>query len=220
MDIFKNVIDTSLHKKQSGPNYDPINDTIEYTNGKGSIYGNEIVVEFEVKLFLAENKQDNVQHGSNPSIGAKAEASLSQDLKKMFADAHSFADIEVETTDHRILNAHKCILAARSTFFRKRIEEAVGKSDFNGIIRINISSKPLVAILHWLYTEELHPDADAVMEEIVDAAIMFDLPQLVKVLDRKLIDICTVQNMLRLCQVAQKNKMPHATEDISRYIRE
>lgn len=71
-----------------------------------------------------------------------------------------------------------------------------------------------------MYTRELHENAGRVMEEVVDAAIKFELTNLLKVLDKKLITISNKENMFRLYQVAQKNAMPTAMEDISSYIPE
>lgn len=92
--------------------------------------------------------------------------------------------------------------------------------NFNGKIKIKINGKPLTVILHWIYTGELHENSGNVMEEVVDAAISFELTQLMKILDKKLVTICNEENMFRLYQVAKKNGMPQAMDDITVFIRE
>lgn len=142
------------------------------------------------------------------------------DLKNMFVEHENYADLKLESLDHMTLDAHKFILSARSRYLRKYIEDAMKAETFNGTIKINVNGKPLVVILRWMYTGEMHENSWNVMEEVVDAAILFELTQLIKVFDRKLISITTKENMFRLYQVAQKNGMAHAMDEISVYIRE
>ncbi len=84
----------------------------------------------------------------------------------------------------------------------------------------DVNGKPLMTILHWMYTGELHENARKVMEEVVEASIKFELTHLLKVLDKKKVNICNKENMIRLYQVSQKNAMPTAMDDISAFIRE
>lgn len=153
-------------------------------------------------------------------VSGEAEESLIHDLKNMFVDHDNYADLKLESKDYMTLDAHKFILAARSRHLRKCIDDAVKVANFNGTMKMNVNGKPLVVILHWMYTGELHENSGNVMEEVVDAAILFGLTHLMKLLDNKLITICNKENMFRLYQVAQKNGMPSAMDDISDYIRE
>lgn len=166
------------------------------------------------------NAVASVETAVGESLLAEAEESLISDLKNMFVAYENYTDLKLESSDHMTLDAHKFILAARSQYLRKCIEDAVKTENFNGTMKININGKPLVVILHWMYTGELHENAGNVMEEVVAAAILFELTHLMKILDRKLVTICNKENMFRLYQVAQKNGMPNAMDQISVYIRE
>lgn len=178
-------------------------------------------ITIEAQLFHS-TQNDKIVDALNPVVeeSAEAEESLIYDLKSMFVADENYADIKLESKDHMTLDAHKFILAARSQYLRKCIEDAIKVENFNGTMKMNINGKPLVVILHWMYTGELHENSGNVMEEVVDAAILFELTHLMKLLDKKFISICSKENMFRLYQVAQKNGMPNALDDITVYIRE
>lgn len=58
------------------------------------------------------------------------------------------------------------------------------------------------------------------MMEIVEVANHFLLTGMMKILDKKLISICTQENMFHLYQVAEKNALPTAKAHLSKYIKE
>ncbi|KAJ6645666.1 hypothetical protein Bhyg_00873 [Pseudolycoriella hygida] len=181
-----------------------------------------------IKISVTAQMYDLTDTGNNAcsavsdvkkTLSSEAEDSMANDIRNM-CDVHdNYADLKLESKDHMTLDVHKFMLAARSRYLRKCIDDAIKAETFNGTIKMNINGKPLVAILHWIYSGELHENASNVMEEVVDAAILFELTGLMKLLDNKVITICNKANMFRLYQVAQKNGMPNAMDDISAFIR-
>lgn len=108
--------------------------------------------------------------------GTEAEVSMMDHLKRMYVAGNNFSDLKLESKDNMMLSAHKFQLAARSPYFRRVIEEAVNRDEFDGILKIEeVNGKPLMMILHWVYTGELEGNAGRFMEELVDAAIKFEL---------------------------------------------
>lgn len=158
-------------------------------------------------------------------------SSLVRDLKSMFLSEldceDNFTDLSLEFDDGVILSGHKFIFAARSPHLRTLIESSAKQNDFNGTVKLSgVKSKAMLVIRHWLYCDELPEDDNDdrslmnVLEEVVNGAIKLELPDLVKVLDKKLIKVCNRGNMLQLYQLAKQNGMVNATEDISKFIKE
>ncbi|XP_037042075.1 uncharacterized protein LOC119078594 [Bradysia coprophila] len=186
----------------------------------GTIQGlpqNDVAIIISAQMFRLTNTGKKIAPTATDT--EETEGTLAHDLKNMFVAHENYADLKLESKDNMTLDAHKFILASRSPYMRKCIDDAMKTENFNGTIKMNMNGKPLVTILHWMYTAELHENASNVMEEVVDAAVLFELTQLMKLLDRKVITICNKDNMFRLYQVAQKNGMPNAMDDISAYIR-
>lgn len=181
---------------------------------------NEMNISVDAQMFHFSDTDNNVASDIEKNLLAEAEDSLINDLKNMLIEYENYADIKLESKDHMTLDAHKFILAARSRYLRKYIDDAMKADNFNGTVKMNVNGKPLVAILHWMYTGELHENAGSVMDEIVDCAVLFELTHMMKLLDTKVITICNNENMFRLYQAAQKNGMPNATDDIAAYIRQ
>lgn len=181
----------------------------------------DVKIEITAELYRStENGKAEASVDANAKEIAEAEESLSHDLKNMFVSPDIYPDLKLESKDHMTLDSHKFILAARSRYLQKCIDDAMKMENFSGTMKMDVNGKPLAVILHWMYTGGLPEKFENLMEEVVDAAILFELTHLMKLLDRKLITICSKENMFRLYQVAQKNGMPNAMDDISVYIRE
>ncbi len=150
-----------------------------------------------------------------------SQLTLLSELKTMCtAVDDNYPDLKLETKDNSTLSAHKFIVAARSVVLRKLIDGHVKKSIYDGTIKIaDINEKPLVIILHWMHTSELHGNADLVMEQLVKASMEYQLTDLLKMLDEQLIKICNPDNMFQLHQVAKKYAMPTAIRETAAYIR-
>lgn len=81
---------------------------------------------------------------------AEAEESFTNDVRNMFLAHDNYGDLKLESKDHMTLNAHKFILAARSRYLQKCIEDAMKIENFNGTMKVNINGEPLVVTLHWI----------------------------------------------------------------------
>ncbi len=183
----------------------------------------DVRIDMKAQLYrVTENGKKIVRNSrvEETLLASEAEDSFIHNLKNLFIAHENYADLKLESKDHMTLDAHKFIVAARSRVLQKCIDDAMKMENFNGTMRLDVNGKPLVVILHWMYTGELHENSGNVMEEVVDAAIQFELTHLMKLLDGELIDICNKENMFRLYQVAQKNGMPNAMDKIALYIRE
>ncbi len=182
----------------------------------------DLNIDIEVIIFGAkENVSGKKSFGNDQEKNtSEADVSMMDHLKRMYAAENNYSDLRLETKDNMSLRAHKFQLAARSPYFRRTIDEAAER-EFYGTLKVpEVNGKPLTIILHWVYTGELHENAGKFLEELVDASIKFELTGLLKLLDKKLITICNVDNMFRLHQVAKNNAMPTAIQNIAAFIKE
>ncbi len=103
---------------------------------------------------------------------------------------------------------------------RNLLEEKCSTRGFDGTLGIDdVNAKPLIAILHWMYCEELSKDTGRFMEEVILASEIFQLKELLETLDKKMILFCELGNMLELFRVAQKQSMKTAMKDISAFVK-
>lgn len=189
---------------------------------KELITNNDVTITICVTLYsLIETDKMMIASGGvgdEERLPSDAVKSLIGDLTNMFLAADDFTDIKLKTKDNSILCANKFVLLARSEYFRKCIEDATKKENFNGTLKVDINAEPLTATLHWIYTGELNENADKVINEVVDAAKILELNQLIKMLDRTLVTYCNKDNMFHMLLLAQKNGMANAVNDIRYWI--
>ncbi|CAL8112429.1 unnamed protein product [Orchesella dallaii] len=154
------------------------------------------------------------------AIDIKPNHSISRDFMLMLKDEDNYADIKLETEDGIVIDAHKFVLAARSPVLRAQIEKNVKMNTFNGVIMVDMESKTLEHILKWMYSGEFDEIVEAKLDSILHAAVAYELTDLLITLDKKLIQICTVENMLQLMMTAKRLKLPVAMKQIAQFIKE
>lgn len=171
-----------------------------------------------IKISLSETDEKKIQ--------IEEALAFVKDIKDLYVEGgvneeDDHADLQVETKDKVTLFAHKFILAARSSYLRRKLAGTTAKKTDPKIFRLHeMGSDALQAILYWMYTGDLHDSTASLLEEIVEGAILLELNQMIKMLDRKLISLCTKENMFRLLNVAQKTALPTAVEDVALFIKE
>ncbi|ODM93125.1 Protein maternal effect lethal 26 [Orchesella cincta] len=154
-----------------------------------------------------------IQAGSSENEG---DGGLAQDLRKMLADPNNFSDVVLETKDGMAISAHKFILAARSIVMKQLLQE----ESFGGTISMDFDVNPIRILLQWMYTGKLTSEATGpVIEEVVLAAEKYELVEMLKQLDKEMISACNIGNMFKLLEIAKKNGMSGATEQITAYIK-
>ncbi|CAL8071338.1 unnamed protein product [Orchesella dallaii] len=166
--------------------------------------------------------QGTPDRGGELAVISFPEVILAQDLKDMFHHSHEiFSDLKLETKDGVETSTHMFIVAARSPVLKEIIEKESAKESFNGTIKIlDFNAKPIIAILHWMYSGRLSDQAGNVIEEVVVAAKKYQLTALMKQLDKEMITICNTGNMFQLFETARKNHLPIALLQISAFIKE
>lgn len=138
----------------------------------------DLRIVFRVTPLLVHEKVEPDE--SKPSL-----CSLTQNLGVMFNSEENMADLTLEMKDGLLLSAHKFILCARSPVLKILILQEMKKKEFAGVIQIsNVNSKPMLAILHWMYTDELTDKGSNFDGEIAEAAKYFGLQNLVECLKR------------------------------------
>ncbi|CAL8112431.1 unnamed protein product [Orchesella dallaii] len=152
------------------------------------------------------------------AIDAKPNHSMSRDFILMLIDEDNYSDIKLETEDGKVVNAHKFVLAARSPVLRAQIEKNVKTNTFNGVIMLDMESKTLEHILKWIYSGEF--DAETGLDSILHAAAAYELTDLMIILDKKLIQSCTVENMFQLMMTAKRLNLSVAMKQIAQFIKE
>jgi len=141
----------------------------------------------------------------------------------MYNQEESYPDLKLESKDGMIINAHKFVLAARSSQFRSLIEGQTKQNDFRGILKVpDLYAKPLMVILKWIYTGKLVMEGfeQGVLKEVIFNSAKYGLPQLLRLCEDEMIKICNAENMLDLIKIAKFYGMPLATKSISAFIRE
>lgn len=95
----------------------------------------------------------------------------------------------------------------------------MAKEGFEGTLKISeVNTKPMMAILQWTCNDELLESAGNFLIETVEAGVYFQLTCMMKILDKKLISICTNDNMFHLYQVAVMNALPTSIAQLSQFI--
>lgn len=158
--------------------------------------------------------------GGIASLELECREKFCEDFKKMYINDDNLADLKLETKDGMLLSAHKFVLAARSPVLRAMIMEEVKKEGFTGTLKMSrINAKPMMTILHWIYTGEIREEVGLCMDEVVEAVLSFELGDMFKMLDKEMITVCNPENMMSLFQVAKRNGMPTAMVKLSSFVK-
>ncbi|CAL8097880.1 unnamed protein product [Orchesella dallaii] len=144
---------------------------------------------------------------------------IARDFMLMLRNEENYSDIKLETKERFIVNAHKFILAARSPVFRAQIEKRMKMNDYNGVISVDMDIKTLEVVVTWMYSGEFHENPEIKLEDVLRAAVVYELKELLDILDKKMIQICTVENMLHLMQTAKTFKLSEASKNIAEFIK-
>jgi len=116
------------------------------------------------------------------------------------------------------IKVHKAILGAQFAFFQTMLDSGMTEVA-NGTWTIEDLSPACVKImLQFIYSGCLEDGWKSVGDELVQAADKYDLPILLKFLDRNLHSACTIENAMKLRRVAKLHKLELATKNIRMFI--
>lgn len=100
------------------------------------------------------------------------------------------------------VRAHKVVLAAGSPVFAAMFTQGMAEAGSDEVTLDGITSEQLQQLVHFLYTEEPHPDAFDDPEGLLEVADQYQVPRLVAVCERKLCENIEVETVARLLVLA------------------
>lgn len=141
---------------------------------------------------------------------------LSETLESVFesTDFDFYSDAKIITTDGREISVHRCLLSARSLFFRNvfsgsAVKERGGKFELKELAKdFDVRFESVVAVLGYIYTGKVKPLPEGVcvcvdedcshlacrpaldfMVEVLYVSFVFQISELVTLYERQLLDI-------------------------------
>mmetsp|Transcript_41978 Transcript_41978/g.164492 ORF Transcript_41978/g.164492 Transcript_41978/m.164492 type:complete len:584 (-) Transcript_41978:1052-2803(-) len=131
--------------------------------------------------------------------------SLCGDMRKVLNN-ETFSDIVFIVEGERIF-AHKCVLVARSQYFRNMFQSNMKEKNQNEIVIEEISKGIFLALLEYVYTDHLDLHRDMCID-VLKAAEKFGLDGLRSQCEEKLSRAITVENVSALCEIADQIGAP------------
>ncbi|CAL8071339.1 unnamed protein product [Orchesella dallaii] len=181
---------------------------------------NDLCFGISVTQIESTGQGEVADRGGELAVGSP-EVTLAQNLKDMLNSHEFFSDLKLQTKDGVETSTHKFIVAARSPVLKEIIEKESAKESFNGTVKIpDFNAKPIIAILHWMYSGRLNDTTGNVIEDVVVAAKKYQLTDMMKQLDKEMITVCNTGNMFQLFEAARQNHLPIAILQISAFIKE
>lgn len=141
---------------------------------------------------------------------------LSETLESVFesTDFDFYSDAKIITTDGREISVHRCLLSARSLFFKNvfsgsAVKERGGKFELKELAKdFDVRFESVVAVLGYIYTGKVKPLPEGVcvcvdedcshlacrpaldfMVEVLYVSFVFQISELVTLYERQLLDI-------------------------------
>eukprot|EP00397_Hematodinium_sp_SG-2012_P039098 GEMP01042634.1.p1 GENE.GEMP01042634.1~~GEMP01042634.1.p1 ORF type:complete len:502 (+),score=78.77 GEMP01042634.1:151-1656(+) len=131
-------------------------------------------------------------------------SSLIVDLRDMLNDA-KFSDVTF-IIDGKPVHAHK-LMCSRCSYFRAMFEGRMKESQQKNITINNVSHGVFVALLEYLYTDDIEINLDMAMDLFV-AADQFGVERLKKLCEKKILVSINIENASTILQAAN---LHHAT---------
>ena len=103
------------------------------------------------------------------------------------------------------VRAHRVVLAAGSPVFAAMFTQGMAEAGSDEVTLDGITSELLQRLVHFLYTEESHPDAFDDPEGLLEVADQYQVPRLVAVCERKLCENIEVETVARLLVLADRH---------------
>lgn len=171
-------------------------------------------------------------------------AALSLDMEQLLVDPKD-ADVEIETSDGTVFQAHKLVLQCmhlktnvrtchlefsktklfilylvRAPMFRAMFNTDMLEAKTGRVTTPQLSSASMRIILHFIYTGKLHlnwRNWRAVVNEVLSGAKQYGLEGLLNYYDKLLITLCTDTDVECLLEIAKLYELKQATQDLKNW---
>jgi len=103
------------------------------------------------------------------------------------------------------------------------LKQILQEESFAGSLQLDFDVTPMRIILQWVYTGKLTGEAvenGTEIEQVVLAAEKYQLTEMLKLLDKEMITACNTGNMFQLFEIAKKNEMRGAMDQITAFIKQ
>ncbi|EPS72362.1 hypothetical protein M569_02396, partial [Genlisea aurea] len=159
--------------------------------------------------------------------------SLSLDYLNLLINGQAFSDVTF-SVEGRLVNAHRCILAARSLYFRKFFSSTEGSPRSGGVIPVNsVGYEVFLLVLQFLYSGQVsivpqkheprancgergcwHTHCSSAVDLALDtlsAARSFGVEQLVYITQKQLasmVEKVSIEDVMKVLIASRKQEMP------------
>jgi speckle-type POZ protein len=116
------------------------------------------------------------------------------------------------------VRAHKVVLAAGSPVFAAMFTQGMAEAGSDVVTLDGITSELLNQLVHFLYTDELHPDAFDDPEGLLEAADQYQVPRLAAVCEGKLCEGVEVETVAQLLVLADRHHAMQLKEHCLKFI--
>lgn len=123
-------------------------------------------------------------------------------------DNASFSDVTF-VIEGKKMYAHRCILYARSEYFRSMFDSKMRETSEKEITIQNISYEVFRAVLEYLYSGRVRVTQGRLAVDLLKAADMFRIDGLRNLCVARVEEAVTVQNAAFICQVADTHNAQH-----------
>ncbi|KAI0563855.1 BTB/POZ domain containing protein [Gracilaria domingensis] len=123
---------------------------------------------------------------------------------KLLLNNEMFSDVKFEV-EGKTIHAHKCILYARSEYFRSMFDSSMRETSASDIPIPDVSYDVFHGVLEYLYSGEVRISDGQVAVELLKAADMFRIEGLKNMCAEKVEEGVTAINAAFICQVADRH---------------
>lgn len=127
---------------------------------------------------------------------------LLSDLKRML-DAELFADFDMETSDKKVIKAHKGVLASRSPVFYGMLSSGMKETKYN-IVKVPEDSVVMEEVLRFIYGANEVKNMNAIACKLAFAAEKYQLDELKKLCLAHIIKNLSTENVLQALLAADR----------------
>lgn len=124
-----------------------------------------------------------------------------------------FSDVQFRLDDGTIIYGHRCVLYARSDYFRKMFGGKMLESTMQQIDITGVRKQVFEAVLEYLYTGKLEIDDGQLAVDVLKAADMFSMDDLRRLCVKCVEQAVTTDNVAYICELADT----HNSEQLKTY---